>query len=151
MAPSSTLDEKSFNAVVGALLQQEGDDSVIAEFADIWKLMFATSYQPPQASRLDPATSTETPNPDVVTDITTVFMEKMLHLREKEACGSPLLGVLRVYLAKQLHIKMPENNFKVEMEFPLIIEKIKRGSKPSCDGTVCVFLPSIPAQEPRYH
>ena len=108
LASSSTLDEKSFNAVVGALLQQEGDDSVIAEFADIRKLMFATSYQPPQASGLDPATSTETPNPDVVTDITTVFMEKMLHLREKEACGSPLLGVLCVYLAKQLHIKMPE-------------------------------------------
>lgn len=64
----------------------------------------------------------------------------MLYVGEKEACGSPLLGMLCVYLAEQLHTKFPGNVFKAEMEFPVIVDKIKRGAKPFCDGNVCVIL-----------
>ena len=57
-------------------------------------------------------------------------------LKVKEACGTPLLGVFSVCLAKVLTTLHEHNTYKAEMEFTLIKEKLKSGAKPSCDAAI---------------
>lgn len=112
------------------------------EYADIRKFMFSTPYQPPQTSGLDlqtPATSSETSSVnDDIASLATKFERRMQYMREKEASGYPLFGTFAVYLADELPTYFPGHEFKADMEFSVIAEKLKSGKKPSSDGAICV-------------
>lgn len=62
----------------------------------------------------------------------------MLNFRDKETCGIPLLGMFVVELAQQL-TKILDADFKVDMEFMVVVDKIKSGQKPAADTAVCAI------------
>ena len=67
-----------------------------------------------------------------VPEVSSHFDERLLHTRSfKEACGIPLLGIFAAGLAEQLTQKIGMNDFKIDMEFPVIKDKVKRGTKPA--------------------
>ena len=59
--------------------------------------------------------------------------------QEKEANGTPLLGLFTLYLANELAENIGEV-FKLDMQFPVITEKVKPGAKPACDGATCAIV-----------
>ena len=63
----------------------------------------------------------------------------MLNWRDKEACGIPLLGTFAMDLAEQLSQKQ-EVEFRTDMEFPVVTDKLKQGKKPACDSAVWAIL-----------
>ena len=134
VAPSSHLEKKSFIAVVADVCAVE-----CAEVANIRKIMFKTKFPAtPTPATPTPATPTPaTPIQETIIPIAAArFGERMLNWRDKEACGIPLLGMFAVELAQQL-TEILSVEFKADMEFPVIADKIKQGKKPSCDTAVC--------------
>ena len=57
-----------------------------------------------------------------------------------EACGYLLIRTFCVNLAEQRTIKIPQTDFKADIEFPVIVDKLKPGNKPSCDGPICAIV-----------
>ena len=58
---------------------------------------------------------------------------------EKEACGIPLLGAFVSILVGQL-TKKGTIDFKLDMEFPVVRDKVKHGTKPASDGAICAIV-----------
>ena len=50
---------------------------------------------------------------------------------------------------EQLTQKIGANDFKIDMEFPVIKDKVKRGTKLACDGAICAIL-SYDSSRPQY-
>ena len=64
----------------------------------------------------------------------------MVHARQdKEANGTPLLGLFTLCLTNEL-TKNIDQMFKLEMQFPVIVDRVKKGTKPACDGAICAIL-----------
>ena len=63
-------------------------------------------------------------------------------LKEKEACGVPLLVNCVTYLAIELSKTIPNGAFEADMEFPLVVDKVKPGVKPASDAAVVAAITS---------
>ena len=77
-----------------------------------------------------------------------LFSHVFLHFRQKEATGIPLLGTVLVEFAVQLADRSSVV-YRVDMEFPVVVNAVKRGQKPACDGALCAILASEPAGQPE--
>ena len=91
------------------------------------KRCLTTSTKHPPLKR-DPPSNQVIPMPST---------RSMMHFRKKEACGTPSLACL-VAFAERLS-KSPEFMLRVDMEFPVLVDKLKTGQKPACDGALCAL------------
>ena len=142
LAPSKRLDDDSFIQVITAVFLEPYASTVIPVVGAINKIMFsnpetsssATSIQEPSS----PGTSSSATSS--LTLITNEFAERMPNLKNKEACGIPLLGLFAVRLAGHLGLAM-SLEINADMEFPVVIKKTgKPGTKPACDGAICAVI-----------
>ena len=131
---SSVMDERSFNVVVHHLLVG-GADAV--ENKHINQVMFENVCSSTSPTQANPPTSR--PSFLVPAVANTLFKEKIPHFGDKEVCGIPLLGIFVVEVAQQFSI-LEGVDFKADMEFPVVVNKLKPGQKTACDGAVCVVV-----------
>ena len=109
-APSSIMDERSFNVVVHHLLVG-GADAV--ENKCINQVMIENVCSPTSPTQPNPPSH---PSFLVPVAANTLFKEKMLHFGNKEAGGIPLLGIFVVEVAQHFSI-LKGVDFKADMEF----------------------------------
>ena len=80
------------------------------------------------------------PSPELSIPETVEANLKMMELREREACGLPILGSFTIALVEGLEQLERSWCFYATMEFPVIVEKIKSGVKPACDAAVVAIV-----------
>ena len=103
---------------------------------DLNRELFKIKFQPPTSP---PPTSDQASTSMLMP----VFpaTELFLHFRLKEASGIPLLGTFLAEVARQLSARVQVDH-SVDMQFPVVVDTLKRGQKPACDGALCAILKS---------
>ena len=99
------------------------------ERRDLNRALFKRKVEAPPPSNQASGLVKKVMPPIPVTDV-------FLHFRKKEATGIPLLGTVLVEFALQLADRSSVV-YRVDMEFPVVVNAVKRGQKPACDGALC--------------
>lgn len=121
------------------------DTSGVKDSEDIKKVMFSTPYNSSQSPTTQPpnqppTTQPTTNNPVTFADISTYFKDVLLYSTpKKEATGIPLVGMFAANVARLLN-QILKQDFKIDMEFPVVKDRKMPGHPPACDAAICAVV-----------